>query len=134
MSRLRGCVGILLVVVGILGYLGNATAKPIPLNLLPPSTELIEEKQEDQAGLSIFKFKFRSTSSKREILSFYRTMFANEGFQEVQATPEKKNPEQNTFFFTRGNQMILMHFVKVVDEGVATYYIHAHEAGPVRAQ
>jgi hypothetical protein len=123
-----------IVLLGFLmaGFLsGIVFAHTLPLNLMPTGTELVEQKQEVQEGCVIDKYKFRSQSSKEAIIEFYRTMFANQGFQEVEATPPLKTSLKFSFFFTKVNQMILVSFSNKVEEGITTYYVHVHDVGPV---
>jgi len=109
----------------------NAFAHTLPLNLMPSQTELIEQKQEVQEGFTIDKYKFRSLSSKETIISFYRQMFANQGFSEVEPTPPMKPALRFTYFFTKENQMILVSFLSHLEEGVTTFHVHIHEAEPI---
>ncbi|MDD5195692.1 MAG: hypothetical protein PHQ96_08495 [Candidatus Omnitrophica bacterium] len=130
MKRLQRFKLIVLVFLIISASDAGVFAHTLPMNLTPSQTELIEQKQELQEGFVIDKYKFRSLSSKETIISFYRQMFNNQGFGEVEPTPPLKNAQRLTYFFTKENQMILVSFLSHLDEGVTNYHVHVHEAGP----
>ncbi|MDD5584944.1 MAG: hypothetical protein PHV55_07815 [Candidatus Omnitrophica bacterium] len=125
------CVIVLALLMLSVSGSGIVFAHTLPLNLMPMGTELAEQKEETQENCLISKYQFRSQSSKESIMEFYRKMFTNQGFQEVEATPPLKASLKFTYFFTKENQMILVSFSNKVEEGTTTYYVHVHEVGPI---
>ncbi len=95
------------------------------LRLIPPQTELVGQHKQEEEELVTTSYQYKSRSSKESILEFYRLMFANQGFTEIQGQPPRKDPYRLNYFFTKEQEgtMVLLNFLRLVDEGVYTYFI-----------
>ncbi|MBD3246936.1 MAG: hypothetical protein GF333_08040 [Candidatus Omnitrophica bacterium] len=121
-----------LFIVGVLitGMYGLCAAQN--LELMPPDTERLSALGEEQDLFSTGTFHFRSASTKEEIVEFYRTMFINSGYEEVDPAPIGATPPEKFayFFRTPGRIIMLNFFLHPPKEGFTDYYITAHLVEP----
>jgi len=118
-----------LVFVVVLLFTFNFSGLAQDLSLTPPQTELVNQSKEQGQELVINSGQYKSRHSKEGIVKFYRLMFANQGFTEVKGQPPKKDKHKLNYFFTKQSEgtMVLLNFLRLVDEGLITYFITTHQ-------
>ncbi|MFH1771309.1 MAG: hypothetical protein ABH872_00660 [Candidatus Omnitrophota bacterium] len=98
------------------------------LKLLPRGTELVFEKQDGEKGVvEIIKRKYYSQAQKNEILEFYRIMFINEGFKELEGYPPIKDEKLKLVYsFSKGQTMVMLNFLQNSERLETTYWLSTH--------
>jgi hypothetical protein len=98
--------------------------------LMPPSTQLLSQTQDkSQQLVAVTTYKYGSTSKKVKVLEFYRQLFKNEGFTELQGySPEKqKAGPHEVYFFAKANKLAVLSLTSIRENGMGIYYIALNE-------
>lgn len=97
--------------------------------LMPSRTELLSQKEDKSQLVLITSYKFASTNSKEKILEFYRKLFTNEGFSELEGySPERKiGGPQMAYFFAKENRLAILNVLLEPENGLIIYYVTLHE-------
>jgi hypothetical protein len=95
---------------------------------LPPKTKLVSQKtDQSQEIITIYSHSFATYLDKNKVIDFYRLMFKNEGFRELQGySPERKlGGPQLAYFFARPNELLLLNFMGQPEpaDGSLSYYV-----------
>lgn len=98
--------------------------------LMPPETELLSQKQDkSQQLVTVTTYKYASTSKKAKLLEFYRQLFKNEGYQELEGySPEKqKAGPHEVFFFAKGNELAILSLTNTIENNKGIYFVTLNE-------
>ncbi len=118
--------------VSIAMFIVISPAFPQSLTLTPKDTELVDQKEQKQAGgkITIDTYRFHSGSSKDEIVEFYEQMFSNDGFKESSQSAKDKR----TMVFIKSDSIILLNFVSDFQDKKAIYYYIQVEKFPANTK
>ena len=107
------------------------------LNLMPRGTELVDQQKRATDVVSTVTYKYYSDSTKEEIIRFYRHMFAQDGFTEIQQPPDTPAGSApgygggQVFFFMRQElarrSMIMINFLYHSEQGETTYFLTVYD-------
>lgn len=114
-----------LVFIFFFGFSFFARAELIEMR--PPSTELLEEKPQDPGSKDFLniRYQYSSSSTKVEVVDFYRLLLTQKGFKEQLVYPRRPDPEQIAFIFNKPTETILLTFTSIFETLPTTYYLTA---------
>lgn len=100
------------------------------IKLMPKETELLWQKDDISDPLvRIRTYRFGTANTQEKVLEFYRQLFKNDGFSEMEGySPEKKplGPKM-AYFFTKPGKLIMLNLVGGSENDQHIYYITLHE-------
>ncbi len=97
---------------------------------MPSDTELLSQSQDKSQPLVIITtYKYGSTSKKAKVLEFYRQLFKNEGYQELEGYSREKQKAgpHEVYFFAKANSLAVLSLSSTRENGLGIYYIAVHE-------
>ncbi|MCM8831725.1 MAG: hypothetical protein NC918_06015 [Candidatus Omnitrophica bacterium] len=93
--------------------------------LMPPYTELLWKKQDTSQFINSIQYKFSTLSQKEKIIEFYRLMFTNEGFSQIESysVSKRSSVPEMVYFFTKPNKLIVLNILRMPENDLNIYYI-----------
>ena len=116
----------IVIILSIAFLFGSPVSLPAQrIELEPRGTELLEEKVENTYSdqFSTVKYRYRSSSSKEEIVDFYRKYLTERGFQESKMYPRRKDSQKIAFFYSKPKEMTILSFTTRLETFPSDYYI-----------